>query len=126
MRILIWLIGLIGLLGSCKHEVPQPKSTIIQGATKDQQGVAVSQIEVWIIGSKGSYFGGTRKDTIFAKLATDSKGMLVYEQIIPDEWRVYFSPNGYPNYDVVRFEGTVDGIVNVGQTNNITAILRKR
>lgn len=126
MRTLFYTFGLLLLFSACKREEIKLQSTIIQGATKDQQGDALPKIEVWITGNKGSYFTGTRKDTIFAKLATDSLGALSYKQVISNDWRVYLSPNGFPNYELVKFEGTVDGIVNVGQANNITAIMRKR
>ncbi|WP_019990421.1 hypothetical protein [Rudanella lutea] len=128
MKTLVFVAGLVALMTGCKHDEPTPATqpTIIQAATKDQQGNVIPNIEIWIIGNKGSYFGGTRQDTVFAKLATDTQGNLEYEQVIPSLWRVYLSPSGFPNYDLVKYEGTVDGIVNVGQVNNIKVVMRKR
>jgi len=130
MRIqkIIWLAGLAALLTTaCKREEPQPGPTIIQGATKDEQGNAIPRITVWITGNKGSYFTGTRQDTTFAKLVTDSKGLINFEQYIPSEWRVNFVPIGFPDYDIVRIEGVVtDKMVVLGKVNTVTAILRKR
>jgi len=130
---LIWLAGLVALLTTaCKREEPQPGITEVNMLVVDESRKPLANVEILIAGSTGSYFTGTRIDTVFAREYTNINGVMLYKRIIEDRWRLYAKPmspfdsTGKIAYDVVKFEGTVDTIVNVGEVNNITAILRKR
>lgn len=132
MKTLILVAGLLALSGGCKREELPPKPTEINMVVVDEARKPIANAEVLIQGLTGSYFGGTRRDSTFARLYTKIDGMIVYKAVVEDKWRVYampFSPydsTGKIIYDLVKFEGTIDGIVNVGQVNNITVIMRKR
>jgi len=132
MKTLLWLVGLIILLSGCKREEPAPGLTEINMTVVDEMRKPVPNVEVLVAGRRGSYFGGNWRDTTFAYRYTNANGTISYKLLIEREWRVYampFSPYdsaGRAIYDVSKFEGTVDAIVNVGQVNNITVIMRKR
>lgn len=127
MKTLLFFIGLLALMTDCKPEeelTPQP--TTISATVVDEARMPLNNIKVVINALSGSYFGGTRQDTIFATIYTDVNGTISYKAAIESKWRTYIIANGFPAYNDSRYEGTVDGIVNVGQVNNITIILRKR
>jgi len=133
IRTTIWLVGLVALLTTaCKREEPQPGPTEINMLVVDEGRKPIANVEVLIGGSTGSYFTGTRQDSIFARKYTDVNGFMFYKETVEQKWRFYAKPmspfdsTGKIAYDLVKFEGTVDAIVNVGEVNNITAILRKR
>ena len=92
----------------------------------DEARQPLESIEVGISGLTGSYFGGTRKDTIFSIMHTNKAGRIYYEALLDAKWRVYAKPVGFPDYDILRFEGTTDAIVKTGQANNITVIMKKQ
>jgi hypothetical protein len=126
VKTLLWLLGIVAMLATCRQKEPEPSTTEINTLViTDSLSTPISGISIWIIGSTGSYFGGTRKDTIFSKQDTDSNGRCFFRQNLENKWRVYVSPSGFPLFKLVKFENTVDGIVNVGQVNNITVIMKK-
>ena len=129
MRIstVIWLAGLIALLTTaCKREEPQPNVTEINATVVNDDRTPLAKTTVYVTGLTGSYFAGTRRDTIFATLATDSVGKISYKNQIDSMWRVYLTAVGAPAYNDSRYEGTVDGVVEVGKVNDITIILFRR
>lgn len=128
MKILFWILGLVALMTGCKREEPKPvtQPTTISATVVDEARMPLNNIKIVIHGLSGSYFGGTRRDTTFATLYSDVNGSVIYKVVIEDKWRTYIIANGFPAFNDSRYEGTVDGIVNVGQVNNITIILRNR
>jgi len=127
IRTTIWLVGLVALLTTaCKREEPKPNVTEINATVVNDDRTPLSKIPIYVTGLTGSYFTGTRRDTIFATLATDSTGKIQYKNQIDPVWRVYLTAVGAPAYNDSRYEGTVDGVVNVGKVNNITIILFRR
>jgi len=127
MKTLVVIIGLLALVTGCKRgEEPTPQPTTISATVVNEARMPLNNVKVVINALSGSYFGGTRQDTIFATLYTDVNGSITYKAAIEAKWRTYIIANGLPAYNDSRYEGTVDGIVNVGQVNNITIILRKR
>ena len=120
------------MLAACKHEEPVPEVplTLVNVLVTDETGKGLNGngVDVWILGSTGSYFSGTRKDTIFAKIFTDLQGMIVYKEKLGTKWRVSVSISGDPSlYNSVRFErGDRDGVVTVGAVNDFIAVLFKR
>ena len=128
MKIIFWLFSIVAMLSGCKHEEPAPilnPTTLIMLVVNENRE-PLDKIKVIIGGSSGSYFGGTRKDTLFATRYTNSYGKIAFEAVFDVEWRVYAQPVGFPDYDILRFEGTTDAIVKTGQANNITVIMKKQ
>lgn len=128
MKTLILLTGLLTLMSGCKREglSPQLAVTELNLLVINQANAPLASVEVVILGSTGSYFGGTRRDSTFAKVLTNSVGRLNYKATFGSEWRVYVRPNYYPTYNDIRFQDGSDGILEVGKSNDLTAILIKR
>lgn len=132
MKTLIFIIGLLALMTGCKREEITPGLTEINMTVVNESREPIPNVEIFISGLSGSYFAGTRIDTTFARRYTDIKGLMLYKLQVETKWRVYampFSPydsSGRFLYDILKFEGTVDAIVNVGVVNNITVVMRKR
>ena len=131
MKLVFWLIGIVAMLSACKHEEPIPEVplTLINVLVTDEtgQGLNGNGVDVGISGNTGSYFGGTWKDTIFAKIPTDLQGRITYQARVDSKWRVSVSPIGPISlYNDVRFDrGNRDGVVKVGEMNDFIAVLFK-
>jgi hypothetical protein len=130
MKTLLWLLGIVAMLAACRQKEPEPGPTTIQVLVTDEAGNGLSRngVDVWISGSTGSYFGGTRKDTIFVKIPTNLQGKITYQEKLESKWQVSVSVAGDPLlYNSARFEkGDPEGIVTLGAVNDFVAVLFKR
>lgn len=134
MKTMSWVMGLLALLTSCKHNSPQPGvgPTEINMLVVDESRQPLQGINVSVLGTVGSYFTGSRKDTSFARLVTDLQGKAAYKTNIDNKWYVWVVAVGYSGtytYNDVRYEGDIDkstAEIKVGQVSSVTAVLFNR